>query len=56
MQWESGDPSKSAGGLLELQLLMQKPSLVLSYMDEMKEAIGEVQSDHQLVSKIFQFL
>ena len=56
MQWESGDPSKSAGGLLELQSMMQKPSLVLSYMSEMKEAIGDVQSDYQLVSKIFQFL
>lgn len=56
MRWESGDPSKSADGLLQLQLSMHKPSLVLSYMGEMKEAIGDVQSDHELVSKIFRFL
>lgn len=56
MRWESGDPSKSASGLLELQLIMHKPNIVLSYIGEMKEAIGDVQSDHELVSKIFRFL
>ena len=29
---------------------------MLSYMDELKEAVGVVQSDHELVSKLFRFL
>ena len=56
MQWKSCDPSNSARRLLQLQLLMHKSSLVLSYMAEMKEAVGEVQSDHELISQIFRFL
>lgn len=56
MQWKAGDEPNSAGGLLHLQSLLRGPRLVLSYIGEMKEAIGVIQSNHELISKIFQFL
>ena len=56
LQWESGEKLKSAGGLLQLQSLLQGPGLVLSYIGEMKETVSDVESDHELLSKVYRFL
>lgn len=56
LQWESGEKLKSADGLLQLQSLLQGPSLVLSYIGEMKVAVSDVKSDHELLSEVYRFL
>lgn len=56
LQWDSGGPLKSADGLLQLQSVIYRPSLILFYVGEMKEAISRGESDHEVLSRLFRFL
>ncbi len=56
LQWGFGEKLKTAGGPLQLQSLLREPSLLLSYISEMKELVRAGQSDEDLLSEIYRFL